>query len=204
MGPLSLVHTSYRLQQLLQRARSLQIIGNFVSPPYTDKKVLCPVSETRFLHSRVSLTLVTLTDYHAYPFCITTPGTTSQWNYLVAKVDKYNCELHWLFRSQNYSVSVTRVAPEIFLFLLQRTATVAGCSTFAASLNEPIALKFNVNKLCDVVVCLDAVLLRKSESSKSISRHQRKNCTLSIFIQNKADLHPIGGNLCNCTYQNKK
>ena len=41
---------------------------------------------------------------HAYPFCITTPGTTSfldvaiatfmtcQWNYLVVKVDKYNCK----------------------------------------------------------------------------------------------------------------
>ena len=66
-------------------------------------------------------------DYHTYPFCITTPGTTSfldvaiatfvtcQWNYLVAKVDKYNCKLHWLFVSEtcenrlwNYLVSVTR------------------------------------------------------------------------------------------------
>ena len=29
-------------------------------------------------------------------------ATICQWNYLVAKVDKYNCELHWLFGRETF------------------------------------------------------------------------------------------------------
>ena len=36
-----------------------------------------------------------------------TLATICQWNYLVAKVDKYNCKLHWLFgRETFFSVKV--------------------------------------------------------------------------------------------------
>ena len=81
-----------------------------VSPHFHWQKSFATVSVTWFLRLRVSLTWLTLTrrligssigNYHAYPFCIIMPGTWSL-NYLVAKVDKSNYELHWLFGCKTF------------------------------------------------------------------------------------------------------
>ena len=73
----------------------------------------CQCNETNIIASLLTKRLIRSSngDCHTYPFCITTPGTTSQCKSLSVKLAIILSSYTDFFRSQNYSVSVTRVAP---------------------------------------------------------------------------------------------